>query len=228
MRTHRLRGTGSPASGGLRGLRAGVLAVVCVLLPLAGHVLSQGHAPQWVVMAAMAAVALPGAVFLTRHRLTDTQLLGVLVVAQLACHVAYALPGACAVVTGQGGSVDGPLRLIEHGAAAGPPSGVLLAGHLVTLLLTARLLGVTERLLWQSTSILVVVRRLLLFLWPLFGGPHGTGPQVVVRESSSPLVSLPLVRLHGGRAPPRRAQGPFVLLPFVLLRPTPIGTLHPL
>ncbi|MPY59987.1 hypothetical protein [Streptomyces spongiae] len=221
MRTHCLRGPGSPASGRLRGLRAGVLAVLCVLLPLAGHVLSQGHAPQWVVVAATAAVATPGAVVLTRHRLTDSQLLGTLLLAQLAYHVAYSLPGACAAVAGQDGSLGGPLRLIEHDAAAGPPSCVLLAGHLVTLLLTARLLGVTERLLWQSTSLLAVVRCLLLFLWPRFDGRHGTGPRVVVPESSSSLMSVLLVRLHAGRAPPGRGHGPFVLL-----RPTPIGALH--
>ncbi|MBA2813575.1 hypothetical protein E0500_041225 [Streptomyces sp. KM273126] len=222
MRTHCLRGPGSPTSGALRGLRAGVLAVLCVLLPLAGHVLAQGHAPQWLVVAAMAAVALPGALLLTRHRLTDTQLLGVLVLAQLTYHVVYSLPGACAAVTGQDGSAGGPLRLIEHDATAGPPPGVLVAGHLVSLLLAARLLGVTERLLWQSTSLLVVVRGLLLFFWPLFGGRHGTGPQAVVPESSSPLMSALLVRLHAGRAPPRRGHGPFVLL-----RPTPLGALHP-
>ncbi|MGO4424059.1 hypothetical protein AB4Z54_36550, partial [Streptomyces sp. MCAF7] len=67
----------SPASGVLRGVRAGVLAVLCVLLPLVGHVLSQGHTPRWAVVAAMALVAVPGAAVLTRWRLTDTQLLGV-------------------------------------------------------------------------------------------------------------------------------------------------------
>ncbi|ALV33515.1 hypothetical protein [Streptomyces sp. CdTB01] len=220
MRTHWLRGPGSPASGVLRGLRAGVLAVLCVLLPLAGHVLSQGHAPRWVIVVATAAVALPGAVVLTRRRLTDTQLLGVLAVAQLAYHVAYSLPGACAAVTGQGGSSGGLTWLVEHDAVAGPPPSVLLAGHLVTLLLAARLLGVTERLLWQSTSLLVVVRRLLLFLWPLLGGRRGTGPQVAFPESSALLRSALVVRLHKGRAPPSRGHGPFALL-----RPLPIGAL---
>ncbi|WP_406498570.1 hypothetical protein OHB06_50705 [Streptomyces sp. NBC_01604] len=222
MRTHCSPGAGSPASGALRGLRAGVLAVLCVLLPLAGHVLSQCHAPRWIIVAATAAVALPGAAVLTRHRLTDTQLLGVLALAQLAYHVAYALPEACAAVTGQDTSVGGLGRLIEHDAAAGPPPGVLLAGHLVTLLLVARLLGVSERLLWQSRSLHLVVRRLLLFLWPLLGGGrHGTGPRVAFPESTSPLMSALLVRLHEGRAPPRQGHGPFALL-----RPMPIGVLR--
>ncbi|MCX5173939.1 hypothetical protein ACWEV9_32865 [Streptomyces albogriseolus] len=221
MRTHCSPGPGSPASGVLRGLRAGVLAVLCVLLPLAGHVLSQCHAPRWIIVAATAAVALPGAAVLTRHRLTDTQLLGVLALAQFAYHVAYSLPGACAAVTGQDSSVGGLGRLIEHDAAAGPPPGVLLAGHLVTLLLVARLLGVSERLLWQSRSLLLVVRRLLLFFWPLLGGRHSTGAQAAYPESTSPLMSALLVRLHEGRAPPRDGHGPFALL-----RPTPIGALR--
>ncbi|MCZ0983304.1 hypothetical protein O1L60_41410 [Streptomyces diastatochromogenes] len=82
-----------PAVGLLRGLRAGALAVLCVLLPLAGHAFSQGHAPRWLVVVAAAVVAVPGAVFVTRRRLTDTQLFGAFAASQLAYHVAYALPG---------------------------------------------------------------------------------------------------------------------------------------
>ncbi len=208
----------SPAAGLWRGLRAGVLAVLCVLLPLAGHVLSQCHAPRWIIVAGMAAVAFPGAVVLTRRRLTDAQVVGVLAAAQLAYHAAYSLPGACAAATGKDGSVYGLSRLVEHDAIAGPPPGVVLAGHLVTLLLAARLLGVTERLLWRSKSLLVVARRLLLFLWPLLNGRHGTGPQATFPESTAPLMSVLLVRLHEGRAPPRYGHSPLALL-----RPMPIG-----
>ncbi|MFC9509415.1 hypothetical protein [Streptomyces sp. NPDC057002] len=194
MRPHRPRGPASPASGVLRGIRAGALAALCVLLPLAGHVLAQCHAPRWIIVAGAAAVAVPGATVLTRRRLTDTQVLAVLAAAQLACHAAYSLPGGCAPV--------------------------MQAGHAVTLLLAARLLGLTERLLWQSGTLWAVVRRLLLFLWPLLGGRHGNGPQVAVRESSAPPVSALLVRLNEGRAPPRHGRGPFVP---PLLRPMPIG-----
>ncbi|MFI6373351.1 hypothetical protein [Streptomyces sp. NPDC050546] len=219
MRPHRPRGPASPASGVLRGLRAGVLAVLCVLLPLAGHVLAQCHAPRWIIVAGTVAVAVPGAAVLTRRRLTDAQALAVLAAAQLAFHAAYSLPGACLAVADQGGSA-GLSRLVEHDAVAGPSHGVALAGHAVTLLLAARLLGLTERLLWQSGTLCAVVRRLLLFLWPLLGGRHGNGPQVPVRESAAPPVSALLVRLNEGRAPPRHGRGPFVP---PLLRPTPTG-----
>ncbi|MCX4920030.1 hypothetical protein [Streptomyces sp. NBC_00687] len=216
MRSLRPPRSASPASGVLRGTRAGALAVLCVLLPLAGHVLSRGHAPGWVIVAAVAAVAVPGATFLTRRRLTDAQLFGVLAAAQLAYHVAYFLPGACAAAGSPGGS---SIPWLEHGTLSGPPPEVLLGGHLVTLLLTARLLGVTERLLWQSKPLLAAVRRLLLLVWPLLGRLYGTGPQQkAVRESTVPLRSALVARLNEGRAPPR-------LMPSLAspLRPVPIG-----
>ncbi|WP_435282015.1 hypothetical protein [Streptomyces koelreuteriae] len=224
MRPHRPRGLASPASGVLRGLRAGVLAVLCVLLPLAGHVLARCHAPRWIIVAGMAAVAVPGATVLTRRRLTDTQVLAVLAAAQLACHAAYSLPGACAAVAERGGSGGGMSLLVEHHAVNGPSPGAVLAGHAVMLLLAARLLGLTERLLWQSGTLWTVVRSLLLFLWPLLSRRHGNGPRVAVRESAAPPVSALLVRLNEGRAPPRHGHGPSVPpLPQPLLRPMPVA-----
>ncbi|MBU6534447.1 hypothetical protein RKD37_001113 [Streptomyces ambofaciens] len=218
MRPHTTGTAASPAAGVLRGIRASALAVLCVLLPLAGHVLSQGHTPRWLVVAATAAVATPGAVVLTRRRLTDTELLAVLAAAQLAYHVVYSLPGACAAMAGTDGAPGGLPGLTEHDAVAGPPTGVLLAGHLVTVLLAARLLGVTERLLWQGKPLLTAVRRLLLFVWPLLGRAHGTGPESAVRETATPLRSVLLVRLHDGRAPPQPAR-----VTTALFRPLPTG-----
>ncbi|MFE2942862.1 hypothetical protein ACFXKG_27975 [Streptomyces sp. NPDC059255] len=207
----------TPATGVLRGLRASVLAVLCVLLPLAGHVLSQGHGPRVVIVAGVAVVAVPGAVTLTRHRLTDAQVLGVLAATQVAYHAAYSLPGACRAVAGGDPASGGLTAAVEHGAVAGPPAGVLLAGHLVTLVIGARLLGVTERLLWQSRPLLMAVGRLLLFIRPPSGAAHRQGPELETRESSSPLKSAVLARLNPGRAPPHG------LAPFALHRPTPIG-----
>ncbi|MFJ2212005.1 hypothetical protein ACIQVO_01850 [Streptomyces sp. NPDC101062] len=219
MRPLRPTRSASPATGVLRGLRAGALAVLCVLLPLAGHALSQGHTPRWIIVAGVAAVAVPGAVALTRRRLTDTQVVGVLAASQAAYHVAYSLPGACRTVIGGGdGTADGLPALIEHGAAAGPPPAVLLAGHLVTLFIGARLLGITERLLWQSGPLLLAVGHLLLFIWPPSRAAHRHGPEQEVRERPSPLKPAVLARLHSGRAPPRHG-----LAPLALSRPTPIG-----
>ncbi|WP_030743324.1 hypothetical protein [Streptomyces sp. NRRL F-5135] len=208
----------SPATGVLRGLRATVLAVLCVLLPLAGHALAQGHAPRPVIVAGIAAVAVPGAVTLTRRRLTDAQVLAVLTATQLAYHAAYSLPGACRTTAGSAATPGGLPAAVEHGAAAGPPAGVLLAGHLVTLAVGARLLGITERLLWQSGPLLLAVGHLLLFAWPLTGAAHHQRPRATVRESASPLKSAVLARLNAGRAPP--PHGP---APFIPHRPTPTG-----
>ncbi|MEU6919366.1 hypothetical protein [Streptomyces olindensis] len=209
----------SPAAGVLRGLRAGVLAVLGVLLPTAGHVLFRSHCPGWVVVAVTAAVAVPGAVLLTRRRLSDAQVLGVLLAAQFAHHAAYSLPGACAAVTVRGADACGGLPWpVGHDTAAGSPTWALVAGHVVSVVLAARLLGVTERLLWQGRPLLAAVRRVLLFVRPLLGRVHGTGPRVTVRESAAPLRSAVLVRLIEGRGPPPGGKGPLVPV-----RPLPIG-----
>ncbi|RPK69230.1 hypothetical protein EES43_00235 [Streptomyces sp. ADI96-02] len=215
MRQFRSQRSASPATGVLRGMRVGGLAALCVLLPLVGHVLTRGHAPRWVLVAAMAVVALPGAAVLTRRRLTDTQLLIALAATQAAYHAAYSLPGACATVGAPG--LD-PTAWIEHGAPAGPPAGVLLAGHLVTILLTARLLGLTERLLWRSKPLLRAVLRVLRFIRPLLNRAHGSGPRAALPEAPSHVKPAVLALLHEGRAPPRRGG-----TSFVLLRPTPTG-----
>ncbi|MEV4969540.1 hypothetical protein [Streptomyces scopuliridis] len=208
----------SPATGALRGLRAGVLAVLCVLLPLAGHALSQGHAPRWIIVAGVAAVVVPSAAALTRHRLTDGQVVGVLAAAQVAYHAAYSLPGACRAVAGGGAAAYGLPAVVEHSTVAGPPPAVLLAGHLVTLVIGARLLGVTERLLWQSRPLLMAVGHLLLFIWPLSRTIHRQGPALDIRGDVALLRSAVLARLYAGRAPPRHG-----LAPFALSRPALIG-----
>ncbi|MFJ9979430.1 hypothetical protein [Streptomyces cyaneofuscatus] len=184
----------------LRGTRAAVLAVLCVLLPMAGHVLSQGHAPQWAVAALVGLVAVPGSVFLTRRRLTDGQLLGVLVAAQIAHHATYALPGMCRAAAGTDAALGVP-SWVEHGAALQLPAGVVLSGHLITLVVAARVLGVTEQMLWRSKPLLAAVRRLLAFVWPLIV-VQGHGPQDRLRTTTSPLKPAVLVRLRSGRAPP--------------------------
>lgn len=188
----------SPARGVVRGLRAGALAALCVLLPLAGHLLAQGHMPRWALLLGMAAVAVPGAVLLTRHKLSDTQLMAALAGAQLAYHAAYALPGACAAVSGS----REPLALVEHASAAGVPPEVFFAGHLVMLVLAANLFGLTERLLWRGKPVVEALRALLMFVWPLL--PAGNGPKAALRDLQPGAIppSALVVRLHAGRAPP--------------------------
>jgi hypothetical protein len=178
------------------------LAVLCVLLPLAGHVLVQCHTPPWIIVVALAAVAVPSAFALTRRRVSDAQLLGALAVSQVAYHVVYSLPGACAQMAGADGGTGGFAGLIEHSAVSDPPPGVTVAGHLVALALAARLLGLSEQLLWHSTPSLAAMRRLLSFLWPLLRSEDGCGPRPGFAEGTTPLRPVELVWLNAGRAPP--------------------------
>ncbi|WP_432022516.1 hypothetical protein [Streptomyces parvus] len=193
--------TASPASGVLRGVRAAVLAVLCVLLPMAGHALTLGHTPQWVVVAMVGLVAVPGAAFLTRRRLTDGQLLGALVAAQAAHHATYALPGMCRAAGGADVTSD-LSAWVGHGAALRLPEGVLLSGHVIALVVAARVLGLTEQMLWRTRPLLDVVVRLSAFVRPLVV-VRGNGPRHKLRTAVTSLKSAVLVRLRSGRAPPR-------------------------
>lgn len=208
-----------PVGGTLRGVRAGALAVLCVLLPLACHALSQGHAPGWMLPATMACLGVPAAVCLTGSRLSDSQVLAALAAAQLSYHVAYFLPGACAAVidpAGLGG-------LFEHVPVEGPPPEVLVGGQLVTLLIAARLLGVTERLVWHSEPVLVTLRRLLKFVWPSRHSAHDPRPDSRSREDDGPPASTVMTRLNAGRAPPRCRSGSFAPGLYSLTGPMPVG-----
>ncbi|MFD5752130.1 hypothetical protein [Streptomyces sp. NPDC127033] len=197
---------GLPASGVPRAVRAALLAAACVLLPLAGHLLAQGHAPQWCVDGAVAAVAVLGAVGLTRRRLSDAQLLSALAAAQVAYHAAYSLPGACGIAPAPGApapSGGGLSGAVEHAAAAGPPPWVMLTGHLVTVVIAARLLGVTEALLWRGESLMATAWQLLLFVWPSVPGERH-GPAVGHRDTTAAPRPALIIRRNSGRAPPRR------------------------
>ncbi|MEV8363992.1 hypothetical protein [Streptomyces niveus] len=209
----------SAVGGTLRGLAAGALAVLGVLLPLVCHALSQGHAPGWMLLATTACVGVPAAVCLSGSRLSDSQVLAALAAAQLAYHVAYSLPGACAAVTdptGLGGVFDTV-------PAEGPPPEVLVGGQLVALLIAARLLGVTERLVWHSKPALAALRLLLRFVWPFRRPAHDPRPDTRAREGSRPPASTVMARLYAGRAPPRRRPGPPVPGLYSLTGPMPAG-----
>ncbi|SNB90493.1 hypothetical protein SAMN02745831_06797 [Streptomyces sp. PgraA7] len=201
MRPLPLPRTTSPVSGVLRGVRAAVLAVLCVLLPMAGHALTLGHAPQWVVVAMVGLVAVPGAAFLTRRRLTDGQLLGALAAAQVAHHAAYALPGMCRAAAGAD-AISGLPAWVGHGAPLRLPEGVLLSGHVIALVVAVRVLGLTEQMLWRSRPLLDMVLRLPAFVRPLLV-VRGNGPRRRLRTAGTLLKSAVLVRLRFGRAPPR-------------------------
>src|SRR5690606_2526317 len=90
----------------------------------------------------------------------------------LAYHLAYALPGVCRAV-----GADGVPLWTEHAASTHVPSGVLLSGQLVTLLVAARALGLTELLLGRGRPLLAAVGRLLAFVRPSACEPRVHGPR---------------------------------------------------
>ncbi|MFE2185500.1 hypothetical protein [Streptomyces sp. NPDC059455] len=202
MRPFCLPRPASPVSGVLRGLRAAVLAVLSALLPVVGHVLTQEHAPRWVIIGTVGAATVFGALGLTRQRLTDSQLLGALAGAQLAYHLAYSVPGVCGGAAGQGDRAAELSELGEHAVVSAPSSGMWLAGHLITILLAARLLGVTERLLWQSEPLRTAALTLLWTVWPLTRAEERPAPDRRSRDVTPRLKSALVDRLNAGRAPP--------------------------
>ncbi|MFU0437033.1 hypothetical protein ACLZH7_01025 [Streptomyces sp. BG2AG] len=208
-------GPASPAAGVVRGVRAGALAVLCVSLPLAGHLLARCEAPTWVLVAMAGMVAGPAAVVLTRRRLSDTQVVGVLAASQLAYHLAYALPGVCRAV----GTAGVPLWT-GHGATTHVPTGVLLSGQLVALLVAARALGLTQLLLGRGRPLLAAVGRLLTLVRPLASDPRVPWPHGRHRGRTRRPKSAVLARLRSGRAPP-----PTVLAPPFRTGPAPVGGL---
>ncbi|MDT0490925.1 hypothetical protein RM717_10440 [Streptomyces griseus] len=207
-------GPASPAAGVVRGVRAGALAVLCVSLPLAGHLLARCRAPVWGLLAAVAGVAVPAAVVLTRRRLSDTQVVGVLAASQLAYHLAYALPGVCRAV-----SAGGVPLWTGHAAGTHVPSGVLLSGQLVALLVAARALGLTELLLGRGRPLLAAVGRLLTLVRPPASGLRVPWPHSGHRGRTRRPKSAVLARLRSGRAPPPGGLTP------PLSRAIPVGGL---
>ncbi|MFF0480769.1 hypothetical protein [Streptomyces sp. NPDC004435] len=196
--TARARGVG-------RGLGASAVATLTVLLPMAGHLLTQGHLAPWALLAALLVGPAAGGYVLSRRRLSDPQLLAALVGAQLAHQLAYAVPGVCALAGLPGGGAD---AVAGHVSAAGAPPEAFLAGHLITFVLAVRLLGLPERLRWHTEPVLAGVAAVLSFLWPLLI-VRGTGPAPVrrpadVRLPHSALVPQPV----NGRAPPCAPRGP--------------------
>ncbi|MFD7576085.1 hypothetical protein ACFV6U_37130, partial [Streptomyces sp. NPDC059810] len=117
-----------------------------MLLPLAGHLLVQGHLPRWMVLSVPLCGAGLAAVVLSRRRLSDTQLLTALVAAQVAYQAAYAVPGVCAVV----GVPDGFATSLGHGTPAGVPPEAVRAGDAITLVRAARQRRVFDRVPWPT------------------------------------------------------------------------------
>ncbi|WP_262698541.1 MULTISPECIES: hypothetical protein [Streptomyces] len=82
---------------------------------------------------------------------------------------------------------------MEHAAVSGPPPGIELAGHLIAVVVAARLLGITERVLWRGEALLMAGRTLLRIVWPL------------TRTAACTVRSGRRATGHGGRRRPFRS-----------------------
>lgn len=155
----------SPATGGLRALRAGLLATTCVSLALAAHTSAGGHVPDTLALLTATVAVGCAALLVTRRRLgTVTSAMG-LVGAQAALHLWFAL------TTGQDCAVTGALTH-GHGVAphCAPVAGVapeqaattpgatsaaaMLLAHLGAVVLLGLLLAHGDALLWRLAGLL--------------------------------------------------------------------------
>lgn len=155
----------SPATGGLRALRAASLATACVSLALAAHTSAGGHAPD--ALGLLTATVAVGclALLVTGRRLGRATTVVGLVGVQAALHLWFAL------TSGQDCAVSGAL-VHAHGVAAqcapavgAPPepaavpgaasAGLLmLLAHLAVVVLLGLLLAHGDALLWRLTGLL--------------------------------------------------------------------------
>ncbi|KQX62855.1 hypothetical protein ASD06_12600 [Angustibacter sp. Root456] len=200
----------SPATGGLRALRAALLATACVSLALAAHTCAGGHAPD--ALAVLTATVAVGcaALLVTGRRLGAATTVVGLVGVQAALH------GWFALTSGQGCAVTGAFTHL-HGAAPGcpPVAGgapeqsavhgaasaglVMLLAHLGAVVLLGLLLARGDALLWRLAGLLprrlpAVVDLVALVPWRLAVEAPATLP-----------VGQPVATGWHRRGPPRAA-----------------------
>lgn len=154
----------SPATGGLRALRAGLLATACVSLALAAHTAAGGHAPAVLALLTATVAVGCGALLLTGRRLAAPTAVVALVGVQAALHLWFAVTagGGCAVsgalthAHGLGPCAVAAGAAVEHAPASGPaPAGLLmLLAHLTAVVLLALGLARGDALLWRLAGLL--------------------------------------------------------------------------
>ncbi|MEZ0447732.1 hypothetical protein [Cellulomonas sp. ICMP 17802] len=180
----------APATGPLRLVRAGTVAVVTVALAALAHVLAGGGLPPVVVLVALTALVLAAAVVLTARRLGPLGALVLLGVGQLAVHSSFSLFTSMACMPGAmgGAALSGHAHhagtVLQAQAAACPASdaalvppllgaSAMLVLHVVATLAAALVIAGADRALWWLAA----------WLRPLVG----TAAAVVV----APRPSLP-------------------------------------
>jgi hypothetical protein len=165
----------SPTEGVLRWARASVVGGVATGLSLLGHVSAGGSAPPAGWLLVLALVTLLVSAGLSGRRWTLGPLLGLLLGAQVAFHVAFGSRST--------GHVPGGQHL-GHAAMVPGHSGVaMLAGHALAALLTALLLRRGEDCAWRAVDLLARV-------WTVVRAT-ATGSIVVGRATTPATVRVP-------------------------------------
>lgn len=181
-----------------RALRAGVFALVSVLVAGLGHAAGHGAVPSGSTLVLAVVAALAVGALISRSRWSVARLLAGLAAVQVVVH------GAAWVASGPGGPVDPRLAAIAvqhetHSAHAAPFTLRMLIAHALAVVVSAVLLAVIEHAAVTALAAarrLAPVARVLVPSLPPLRIAAGAGLVVV------PAEHLAVVR---GHAPPRAA-----------------------
>ncbi len=195
--------------------RTAVLAALTVLLPLLCRTAFGARVPVGAAVIGCGSAALLGSLLATRRRLAPEQVLAALGGAQAAFHLGYTLPGACAAAASRAGT-----GWLEYAPAPGHHSWEAPVGHVVTMVLAARLLGVTDAVLRPLRTLVAAARQRLLLRLPGAVVAVRRLPLVPASDPARTAVAFRAPPCRGERAPPHRRVIPRVPLP---LRPVPGG-----
>ncbi|MEV0380398.1 hypothetical protein [Nonomuraea sp. NPDC050643] len=186
------RDTAQAGRPGLRGLRASVFAIVCVLAALSMHVLAGGPIAGLGTVAAATVATGAGAFVLARRRRSLGTLLAASFAAQYGMHQLF---------TAGTGSFTG-----HHGTELSTGAGMLLA-HAVVAMLSAWWLDRGETAL---ATLLLLLATSLRVLWRLLTAPPpltSPRPAPIAAQAPGILFSQVLAWTLCRRGPPLRGQG---------------------
>jgi hypothetical protein len=179
----------APATGPLRLVRAGTVAVVTVALAALAHVLAGGGLPPVVVLVTLTALVLAAAVVVTGRRLGRVGALALLGVGQVAVHSSFSLFTSMACMPGPtdeaalfghvhhaGMVMQSQVACTSADAGVSQPllgGSAMLVLHLVATVVAALVIAGADRALWWLAA----------WLRPLVGTAE---PVVVVPRPSLP------------------------------------------
>jgi hypothetical protein len=200
--------TADPAGGGVRALRAGVLAAVTLGLAAAAHMVGGGEVPGLPVLAVALGPLALGSALLTRRRLGAVALLAWLAPVEALLHGLFGATASDALATGftgghgHGAAVAGMPLTDSVGSSslavvsgAGHAGAGMLVAHAVATVLTGLALSHGERvlwLLWESLRPTLVMATV----------PLGRAPALVVAGAAAGMPSPAPLRFSSPRGPP--------------------------